>query len=331
MGELSNNDKIDKILSGHAEGICGAERATDTLKRVLAPLGEWDRAKCLDHAFTILVRQVRARVPADATAGERQRQSINILFKVLFEFGRLDGVLCEIFAYFDPEDPTVVSNWVNYVFQEITSAVYAYSDSLAQSTLDKDQNAYYLNPALAGRTADPDFASSMSVLNRAIKSAEFSRFERQLRNASPEKPEDGGKQPAEAGLNLIVVDALKKARDYLHSDGPFDPKIAGDLMRASVEETGRDMVARLGALTGTRYAGPDKDFNRRAYLRKVGFINLAEEKFLTAIYGILSGEGSHKLIAPRETMLVMERTVQDYLLLLVRRLSDFNPPKLGNS
>lgn len=69
-----------------------------------------------------------------------------------------------------------------------------------------------------------------------------------------------------------------------------------------------------------------KDGARRAYLRSVGFISEPEEKFFSAIYTLLSEEASHKLIAPRETMLVMEQTVQNYLSLLNRRLSSFVPP-----
>jgi hypothetical protein len=266
---------------------------------------------------------------------DRQRKSIGILFKTLFEFGHVDAVLCKIVAYLDVDSADVVNNWMNYVFQEITSAVYLYSNDLSQGALEtlKAHVALYTHPGADLARAMPALAPCVLQLNRAVESAEFSRFEQQIKGTSPSRPttEDVSEQLASAGLGSDVVGAMREAAEYLRSDGPFNPKKAADLMRASMEETGRDIVARLGVLSGTRYGGSDKDFDRRAYLRKVRFINVAEEKFLGAVYGLLSGEGAHKLVAPRETMLVMERTVQDYLLLLVRRLSDFTPPKPGTN
>jgi hypothetical protein len=328
-------EKVDRILDGLDKGIRGFDQTLANLKSVLGPLDESLRSQCLDYIFALLVQQIRQKSEVDPTRIDRQRKSIGILFRVLFEFGRIDTVLCKIFGFFDVDTPDVVNNWTNCMFQEITSAVYTYSDVISQSALDtlKGYIALFSHPGTDLARAMPGLAPYVLQLNRAIENAEFSRFEQQLRDASPSKPrpEDAGKMLAEGGLSSTVVEAMKKAADYLRGGGLFDPKIAADLMRASIEETSRDIVARLGALTDTQYTGPDKDSERRTHLRKVAFINVAEEKFLSAIYALLSGEGSHKLIAPRETMLVMERTVQDYLLLLVRRLSDFAIPKHGTN
>jgi hypothetical protein len=53
---------------------------------------------------------------------------------------------------------------------------------------------------------------------------------------------------------------------------------------------------------------------------EAGFINKDEETFISCVYTLISREGVHKLVAPRETVLVMERTVRDLLTLLLRRL-----------
>lgn len=44
------------------------------------------------------------------------------------------------------------------------------------------------------------------------------------------------------------------------------------------------------------------------------FINEHEKKFFTAIYGLISNKSNHELDVPKETVLVMERTVRDYYL-----------------
>ena len=168
-------------------------------------------------------------------------------------------------------------------------------------------------------------------LKRAIDNAEFSRFERQLRVSTPDSPtkEEVRDQAATMGLSPAVLGAMKEAGDYLRSEGPFNPKKAADLIRASKEESHREIVKRLVELTRSPYTGGDKDGKRREYFRVVGFISEPEESFFSAIYTLISREGSHKLIAPRETVLVIEQTVRSYLSLLVRRLSSFEPPQKG--
>lgn len=335
MDELIIEQNINRVLQSLDQQLRSFEQTVTNLKSLLDPLDEPFRAKCLNYLFVLLLGQIRRRSSSDPNVMNRQRQSIGILFRILFEYGRLNEVLCSIVTHLDVDNTDVVNNWSNYVFQEITAAVYLYWNDLSQGTLEtlKAHLALYSHPGSDLARTMPGLAPCVLQLNRAIESAEFSRFEQQLRTASPSepRPEDGGKRPPEVGLPLPVASAMREVGDYLHGQGLFDAKKAADLMRASIEETSRDTVARLGAITGSPYDGADKDAERRTYLRRVGFINVAEERFLSAIYALLSGEGTHKLIAPRETMLVMERTVRDYLLLLVRRLSDFALPKDGTN
>ena len=82
------------------------------------------------------------------------------------------------------------------------------------------------------------------------------------------------------------------------------------------------IVAALTKLTSQAFTGKESDGTRRQYMRKVGFITPAEETFFSAVYSLISQEGTHKLDAPKQTVLVLERTISDYLLLLARRLSD---------
>jgi hypothetical protein len=78
----------------------------------------------------------------------------------------------------------------------------------------------------------------------------------------------------------------------------------------------------LEKIRNTPYLGKDRDGERRAYMRAAGFISEAEENFFSAIYTLISREASHRLIAPKETVLVLHTTVSNYIFLLVKRLRD---------
>jgi len=114
--------------------------------------------------------------------------------------------------------------------------------------------------------------------------------------------------------------ALRKCREYLESSDPFQAKAAGDLLRSAIDSVNRSVVKELEKITGISYQAKDKDELRRQYFVKVNFINEHEKKFFTSVYGLISNESNHQLDAPKETVLVMERTVTDYLILLLRRL-----------
>ena len=89
-----------------------------------------------------------------------------------------------------------------------------------------------------------------------------------------------------------------------------------------MDEAHRAVVQELEKMTGRQCSNPEMDGVRRQYMRDADFITPAEEAFFSCIYTLISVEASHKLDAPKETMLVMQRTVRDYLLLLLRRLRD---------
>jgi hypothetical protein len=173
------------------------------------------------------------------------------------------------------------------------------------------------------------------ALRDAIEEIEFSKFETKLKASAKmigsrkshlvARPENFTEQiPAE------IARALSKAEEHLRQKGEFDPKIAGDLLRASMEEAHRAIVNDLSPAKAP-YSGPDKDGARREYLLKQRFISPAEEQFFSCVYSLISKEGSHRLIAPRETVLLMHQTVAGYIQLLFRRLPSWksrNAPRL---
>ena len=331
MDDLATFESIDRILQSLDQQTRGFEQTLTNLKNLLGPLDDARRDRCLNHLFILLVKQIRGKSATDNNWLERQRKSIGILFKVLFEFGRVEPTLCRIIAYLDVDNSDVVNNWIACVSSEITSAVYTYSDDLSPGALEtlKAHVAVFSHPGSELARAMPALSPYVIQLNRAIENAEFSRFERQLSKASSVTPAQ--KSPDEqsdfAALTPGIEGALKEASAYLRSQGTLDPKKAADLLRSSIDESHREIVGRLVERTGLPYRGGERDGKRREYFRTVLFISEPEEKFFSAIYTLLSEEASHKLIAPRETILVMEQTVRSYLSLLIRRLSSFSPPK----
>jgi hypothetical protein len=333
MGDLvAVEEKIDKILDSHDKGIRGFDQTLLNLKSVLEPLDGSKRESGLNYLFRRLVKQTRQRAASDAASLDKQRKSIGILFRTLIDLGRMDTTLCEILGFIDLDNVVVVSNWMNCVFPELTSAVYLYAEKLNPGTLDalKEHIALYSHPGTDFARVMPTFSNNITQLSRAIDNAEFSRFEQQLRSTStitaPKVPDE---QSELAVLDPGIIEALKEANEYLWSGGTFDPKKAADLLRSSIDETHREIVKKLERRISHPYAGGDSDGKRREYFRVVGFISEPEEKFVSSIYKLLSEEASHKLIAPRETVLVMEQTVRSYLLLLIRRLSTFGPSVPG--
>jgi hypothetical protein len=185
----------------------------------------------------------------------------------------------------------------------------------------------------------PSYVSGAANLERAIEDLEFKRFEKALSHEASaataswrqlSQPSDAREQLetylAELNLDPSIGKAMMEARNYLSTQGAFDPKKAADLIRSSMDQMHCGIVAALTKLTSQAFTGKESDGTRRQYMRKVGFITPAEETFFSAVYSLISQEGTHKLDAPKETVLVLERTISDYLLLLARRLSDRRRP-----
>jgi len=182
-----------------------------------------------------------------------------------------------------------------------------------------------LSPMLTGSV---EFA--LNGLEHTVEHIEFERFARTI-SAGPTAINVGNPSATQNnpnGFSPKVTNALKEAGQFLRTEGEFDPKIAGDLIRSAIDEAHREVVASLEALHDQRCSATDKDGSRRAYMREVGFITQPEEEFFSAIYSLLSQEASHKLITARETILLLYQTVSGYLSLLSERLSRLKGPFL---
>ena len=170
---------------------------------------------------------------------------------------------------------------------------------------------------------------ALGRLERTVEGIEFDHFEKSLTriHGQPEIPihaDDLSTLLRDTGLDVQIAEALKTADDYLRGAGEFKETIAAGLLRSSIDVTHRAIVSRLETLKNMPYMGLDMDKDRRAYMCESGFITAPEKQFFAAIYTLISQEASHKLIAPKETVLVLQTTVNNYLLLLLRRLRDLS-------
>lgn len=167
--------------------------------------------------------------------------------------------------------------------------------------------------------------SAVEGLERTAEYIEFQRFAKTLSGGTVMQTEDVASfeedLPLPSGLDARVASALKEAAKRLQSQGEFDAKTAADLLRSAMDHAHREIVKELERANGKPYDGGEKDGARRSYMRSVGFISIPEETFFSAIYALISQEGSHKLVTPRETVLLLHQTVSNYLRLLTERLN----------
>lgn len=200
-----------------------------------------------------------------------------------------------------------------------------------------------------GRQPDGSLRSQFETLVRVASQILYGRFRKTLGEPATSVKEgqpkterrlvtNEAKKPAEKDelaelLQAVDIDpklavAIRKCGEYLESDDPFHAKAAGGLLRSAIDSVNRSAVAELVKITGVPFEGKDKDELHRQYFVKVGFINEHEKQFFTVIYGLISNESTHQLDAPKETMLLMERTVTGYLMLVLRRLLERKGGKL---
>jgi hypothetical protein len=166
---------------------------------------------------------------------------------------------------------------------------------------------------------------ALSELEVALENIKLTRFENFLRHAASKRQPEAAELSSGIGISKLhpkIGAAMREAEEYLRTAGEFDTKKAADLMRSAMDETHRFVVEELSKFKGEPYSGSNKDADRRLHMRRLGFISPAEEKFFSCIYSLISEEASHKLVAPRESMLVMHTTIHSYLLLLLRRMND---------
>jgi hypothetical protein len=228
-----------------------------------------------------------------------------------------------VFSTLQTQDAAKIEAWAQYVVPELQWNLTRLPDRFPPEEIS------YIKALIAQVRCNvpsysPNVLFAMDGLERAAEYMEFERFASSLPGGAFEAQtwdESLEDQPSPAGLDPIVAKALKRAEEHLLSRGEFGPKSAADLIRSVMDEAHRIIVQQLETIKGKPYEGGESDGARRSYMRSVDFITLPEEAFFSAIYSLISQEGSHKLIAPRETILLLYQTVSNYIRLLTERLN----------
>jgi len=241
----------------------------------------------------------------------------------LSAFGPTEVMISAAFSRVSLENPKEIEQWASEIGAGLQYALFQYAGRFTEQTLENVKlQCSRLHPI--DKAVPLPLLQSLQSLERVAERLEFERFEEALRKSTKKQLEevpilDSLLSNLREGPN--ISSAMRNAENYLQGQGEFDPKIAADLIRTSMDELHRTLVNELETIHNKPCAEKAKDGSRRAYMRDIGFISAAEEKFFSAIYALISEEASHKLIAPRETVMVLFRTVRDYLILLLKRLT----------
>jgi len=306
-------------------------RTVDNLRAYYLQLSLEDRAQFFELLWAALYSEplVSRKAPPSAPISPNVH---GVVIQACAAFGNTAELGPRIFGLLSWNDPQNTEAWAERVSPQFEHSLVHNADRFARPTLDAIKGhagmfTYERDSGLTGQNFPESLVQAAARITSDVERIEFERFEKTLRETVGTQQTDSGDLNAllaSLGLNLRIAEAMEEVRSHLQSPGSFSAKIAGDLLRSSMDTTHRELVKALAKLKQTPYSGKEEDRDRRAYMREVGFISLSEEKFFSAIYSLISEEASHKLDAPRETVLVMQQTVQAYLLLLLRRLSDWS-------
>jgi hypothetical protein len=320
------HETLSQILEGYRANIVNYDRTVDLLEALYKRLQYMNDQKTF---FDVLRSELLSEPYSHLTPPHPRRSAHEVIVRAWARFGPVAELPAIVFALLRWNDPVGMEAWARKIAPEFISALTLYRKRFPPSMLEaiKVQCIIFTSEraiALTGSQFPNTLIEVAKKLDRTVKQIEFERFEETIvgttQEASPATDLHG--LLVSAGLDLSLAEAVETAKEYLRSTGAFDTKIGGDLLRTSIDVAHRALVAEIEKITGAPYAGRDKDGERRVYLRTVGIMTLAEEKFFSAIYTYISEESSHKLDAVKETMLVVERTVTDYLILLLRRFLD---------
>jgi hypothetical protein len=242
----------------------------------------------------------------------------------LVRFGPTEHLVEFLFSRIRLDDPQETEAWAREVYPDIRYSLYENADRFTDDTLSRiaAESVGHRSP---DRSLPLPLIEALGDIEFSVGHIKLDRFERSLRRTSNEQEvqtSDLGSFLAAVGFKSHIAIAMEEAESHLRGTGAFDPKKAADLLRACMDEAHRAIVSELARIKQENYAGKDKDAERRAYMRRAGFISPPEEQFIGAIYSLISGEASHKLDAPRETVLVLQTTVYNFLILLLKRLAN---------
>lgn len=126
------------------------------------------------------------------------------------------------------------------------------------------------------------------------------------------------------GFGPTLIESLNHADKLQLSDSPFDLKSSMGHLRSFMESLHIEACARTGA-SAPAGPGPQKWGETVNYLRRSEMLTIAEERFVTGLYVLISDEAVHPLIAEREYARLSRNVVIEYGLLLLKKLDKQRP------
>jgi hypothetical protein len=317
--KLDLRGSLERVLDAHRKGIRDRMRTLQTLQLLFEAQEQAGRSEICEHLEHLLrseslqtqiVEGVGVNIPA-------------LAILALSAFGPTQTTISAAFSRASLENQKEIEQWASEIRAGLQYALTQYASRFTEETLENVKSqCLRLRPI--DRAIPLPFLQSLQSLEKVAERVEFERFEEALYKSAKNQLEqvpilDSLLSNLREGSNISL--AKKNAENYLKGQGEFDPKIAADLIRTSIDEMHRAVVNELERIHIKPCVNKEKDGSRRAYMRDISFISAAEGKFFSAIYALISEEASHKLIAPRETVTVLFGTVRDYLILLVKRLT----------
>jgi hypothetical protein len=318
----STDQTLQTLLNAYSKGLCDKMRTLDMVAQLRKKLSDTEAVElrmALRHLFEVSDMTTR-------NEGGRMVNMAALTLSCLAELCPAQQLLELVLSRFPIGNESMIEIWVREMLPELQWNLIRCPERVDADAINRIKAQAALVRA-STHTYPPSAVSALEQLERTAEHIEFERFANNLSTGAA-APRDA---TGDAALGPKVTGALMEASQRLRSDGEFDPKTAADLIRTAMEEAHREFVTELEVVTKTPYAGDDKDGARRNYMRAVSFITKPEEVFFSAIYGLISREGSHRLIAPRETVLLLHQTVFSYLLLLTERLRKYKARQAGGA
>jgi len=318
-------EAVQKIFEGHLRGHCNLQRAVDLLESLWGTSSEEGQKEIENALLTTL--SSRKLEPARQAEGYSV-DLLRVVVRAIAAFGPTPNLPSLVLGRFRWNDATLATAWANSLCVELSYCLLNYAERFAEGTLERTkalcaQFAFTEIADLPGVELPEAVKFQIANLETTVEHIQFTRFAGSLtERAAPQqvRVSEFERLFTESGMPTHIKAAMDDAEQYLQGPGQFDAKHAAGLIRACMDEAHRAIVTELDRAGASKFQGPDKDAARRSYMSEVGFINKDEETFISSVYTLISKEGVHKLVAQRETVLVMQRTVRDLLTLLLRRL-----------
>ncbi len=121
------------------------------------------------------------------------------------------------------------------------------------------------------------------------------------------------------GFPHTLIESLNEAEWlYLHGTTPLEFKSSMGHLRSFLESVHSEaMPALYGKFGGSI---PDRWGEGLSYLVQNNVLSTVEEKFVAGLYGLISDEGVHPLVAEREYVRLSRNFVIEYALLFLRKM-----------